>query len=209
VDGQTITFTVTGIEPESASRPIEFAWNWDDDSPWGSGGKITHVYTSANPLRSENTPDVHRVIVTATNCSAQHPRADALLTVHSTPLYTMTLGDYQLVKNVLAGESVDHVAHVYNQGTRTDGYSIEVSGGEKWPTELLIPSNGLMPIVYPYNPSALILLNTQIPSDTQKGDFDVFTLTVRSLEKPAQFRRLVFWTGDFWSMYLPLVFSSQ
>jgi uncharacterized repeat protein (TIGR01451 family) len=200
VDGQVVTFTAS-YEPPTATRPIEFVWNWDDGSPWTYGQEVTHVFTSANPYRA--TTDDYLVVVTGSNCSGLRLAGD-WVAVHSVPLYTSSL-DFSPIKDGLPGDTVNHIVNVFNRGTRTDSYNVEVSEDYQWPTTLFLPSDGLIPDLPPGESPGLAWVQVQIPTDTQKGGSDSFTLTVTPHEYPDQFRQIVLTTGYFWMAYLPLL----
>jgi uncharacterized membrane protein len=124
--------------------------------------------------------------------------------VYAVPLYTMSL-KFSPVKDGLPGDTVNHIVNIFNRGTRTDSYNVGISGDYQWPTTLFLPGNGLIPDLPPGESPGLAWVRVQIPTDTQKGGSDSFTLTVTPHEYPDQFQQIVLTTGYFWVAYLPLI----
>jgi PKD repeat protein len=63
VIGQTITFTGTA----SGTGPLNYAWDFDDGSPAGSGAVVTHAY---------NDDQSYNVQLTVTNCGGAGSDSD-------------------------------------------------------------------------------------------------------------------------------------
>ncbi len=140
---QTVTFTgtVTGGSP-----PANYAWNWGDGTPGGTGNPAFHTFTVSG---------TYTVLMIATNACSLATTTHAITVTGSpfTPTYGVELAPPTATQNGVPGEAVAYALVLTNTGNAADSFNLaRVITGEQWSTTVAptrtvtLPPSGTMPV---------------------------------------------------------------
>jgi uncharacterized membrane protein len=199
VTGQTVFFAAS-FQPLTATRPIEFVWDWGDGTPGSSGQQTVHAFGEANPTPGYN------VAVTATNCSGVVTSTRSVRIIDPA-VYSMSLVVDIPVVVGRPGEQKTNVVNVFNESNRPDSYTVELAS--QWVITFVLPPPPDH-LILNVEPGGLrtIWTHIAIPRDAEKGDKDNVTYTVTSHSNPGLSKNTVITTiypELLHELYLPLV----